>query len=68
MYQLFWEQIVSPIWQGMLWGLGGVALYHARFVFAKVHAQRPPPVIPGRSAKPFLSQLLARLGLGGLAI
>lgn len=34
------EQVISPIWQGMLWGLGGVALAHCRQLYAIARAQR----------------------------
>ncbi|WFC99656.1 hypothetical protein MYAM1_002401 [Malassezia yamatoensis] len=33
-YTLFMEQFISPIWQGMLWGLGGVTLTHFRQLYA----------------------------------
>lgn len=36
----FFEQVLSPIWQGMLWGLGGVTLTYARNVTALARAQR----------------------------
>lgn len=40
LWTLFMEQFISPIWQGMLWGLGGVALTHARQVYAIAAARR----------------------------
>lgn len=65
---LFWEQLVSPLWQGVLWGIGGVALVCARqsFFYAQT-AKIPPPPRP-QGLVPFLTQFLARLGLGGLSI
>jgi len=65
---LWWEQLVSPLWQGVLWGMGGVALGCARqsLLYTQT-AQVPPPPRP-QGLIPFLTQILARLGLGGLAI
>lgn len=40
LYTLFMEQFVSPLWQGVLWGLGGVALAHCRQLYAIGRARR----------------------------
>lgn len=67
-YALFWEQLVSPIWQGVLWGLGGVLVVCARQALVYKQTARVPAPPKPKGVVPFLSQLLARVGLGGLAI
>lgn len=77
MYSLFMEQFVSPLWQGMLWGLGGVALAHARqaMAIARAHRMRSPTAQAKTLAKEaektaptrqLFSSWIARLGLSRL--
>lgn len=59
---LLWEQVVMPMWQGVLWGLLGVSLgYISR------GARRAVPARPVRP-RAGLGPLLARVGLGKLAV
>ena len=68
LWLLLWEQLISPLWQGVLWGLGGVFFVCMRQSFVYARSARVPPPPRPRGIVPFVSQMLARLGLGGLAI
>lgn len=72
LYQLFWEQVLSPIWQGMLWGLAGISFVQARQAFALARAARlqrsSSAAAPARGRTPIIGPLLARIGLGRIAI
>lgn len=40
LYALLREQVLSPLWQGVLWGIGGVTLAYTRNALAIARAGR----------------------------
>lgn len=63
-----WEQMIVPIWQGILWGLGGVALVNARQLMAARRARRAAYRASGTSPPSLFSVLLRGFGLGRLLV